>query len=420
MNQIAEISFYLDQRRPKEKGVYPLKLYVYINRENRRYYPLNIDMTRETFERSYLAEKPRGKFKELKLELEAIVTRANDMVKELGKAFTFDRFKQKMFPEKIRFSRKNDVVSYYHAYREELTEQDRITTEDSYRLSIQSILAFVNKDRKRKVNHLPFEVITPQFLHRYEKWMLESGKTETTVGIYLRPLRHIFNIAISDKCIPRDIYPFTSDQYTIPAGGNIKKALDKDALRTLYTANVPEGSPIEKARDYWFFCYQCNGLNFKDIAELKYKNVTGSSFWFIRHKVKRTTKKKPKPIIVPLTDRIRAFMEKYGNPRTSDEDYVFPIFSSGMDAREKLRTLRNFIRFVNQHMAKLAKQAGISGKTSTNVARHSFTTSSIRNGVSMEFIQESLGHQTLATTQNYWAGFEEKVKREIAEALMDF
>jgi len=41
-------------------------------------------------------------------------------------------------------------------------------------------------------------------------------------------------------------------------------------------------------------------------------------------------------------------------------------------------------------------------------------------GAKMELIQESLGHHSLATTQNYWAGFEEDVKQEIADKLMDF
>jgi site-specific recombinase XerD len=57
---------------------------------------------------------------------------------------------------------------------------------------------------------------------------------------------------------------------------------------------------------------------------------------------------------------------------------------------------------------------------STYYARHIFTTTAIRNGAKMELIQESLSHHSLSTTQNYWAGFEDDVKQEIADKLMDF
>jgi integrase/recombinase XerD len=38
----------------------------------------------------------------------------------------------------------------------------------------------------------------------------------------------------------------------------------------------------------------------------------------------------------------------------------------------------------------------------------------------MEFIQDSLGHKDMKTTMNYWDGFEESVKRDISEKIMDF
>lgn len=99
---------------------------------------------------------------------------------------------------------------------------------------------------------------------------------------------------------------------------------------------------------------------------------------------------------------------------------MFPILEKLMNETEKLRVNQNFIRFVNQHIQKLAKDLELDTDISTYYARHTFTTSAIRNGAKMELIQESLGHRSLNTTQNYWAGFEDDVKQEIADKLMDF
>jgi site-specific recombinase XerD len=71
-------------------------------------------------------------------------------------------------------------------------------------------------------------------------------------------------------------------------------------------------------------------------------------------------------------------------------------------------------------MKKLALLAGVDENISTYYARHSYTTISIQNGASLEFMQESLGHQNILTTQNYWAGFDEAKKIENAHKLMDF
>ena len=38
----------------------------------------------------------------------------------------------------------------------------------------------------------------------------------------------------------------------------------------------------------------------------------------------------------------------------------------------------------------------------------------------MEFVSEAFNHHDLKTTQNYFAGFEDEQKKEIADKLMDF
>jgi len=78
--------------------------------------------------------------------------------------------------------------------------------------------------------------------------MVAEEKSKTTVGIYLRSLRTIFNKAIEEGNIAADLYPFK--KYKIPTGQNIKKALDKSELKTLYTAKLEPGSFKEKTRDF--------------------------------------------------------------------------------------------------------------------------------------------------------------------------
>jgi site-specific recombinase XerD len=71
-------------------------------------------------------------------------------------------------------------------------------------------------------------------------------------------------------------------------------------------------------------------------------------------------------------------------------DYVFPIISDKYNEVEKRNKIKNFTKFINQNLKKLAKKIGITDEISTYWARHSFATNSIRNGATMEFVMEAL------------------------------
>jgi site-specific recombinase XerD len=71
-------------------------------------------------------------------------------------------------------------------------------------------------------------------------------------------------------------------------------------------------------------------------------------------------------------------------------------------------------------MKKLCKSLNIDSAISTYWARHSFSTQAVRSGASLEFVQESLGHGNLKTTMAYFAGFEDKAKKEFADKIMSF
>jgi integrase/recombinase XerD len=406
----AKVALYLDTRRPKEDGIYPVKLRVYHGKA--KLFDTGVSLSERDFERAYLTQRPRAEYQQLRITLSSIEAKANEVIKGLKK-FSFEKFEKQLFTAK---SNVNNVIDHYNRYIHQLEKEERIGTASNYHCSILSIQSFLNEGKKKPVTHIPFEKITPEFLNKYERWMIQSGKSKTTVGVYLRPLRAIFNNAIEEGDIEADVYPFK--HYKIPTGRNIKKALEGPELKMLYTAEVNDPF-IAKARDFWFFSYQCNGMNIRDISELKFKNLHDTYFSFLRHKTINTTKEDPTPIVVPLTDTIKDFIKKYGNKKGKPNDYVFPILNPGMTAVERHKANQNLVRFVNQHMQRLVKQIGLNIKLGTMVARHSFTTKVTRT-MGLEFAQEALGHTTMATTQNYWKGFEREAKKDMADKLMDF
>ena len=127
-----------------------------------------------------------------------------------------------------------------------------------------------------------------------------------------------------------------------------------------------------------------------------------------------------KPVTVYLNDFSKSIIAKYGNVNKNKGGYIFPIISDNESEPIKHAKIKNFTRFINQNLKKLAVTIGLTNEISTYWAIHSFATNSIRNGASMEYVMEALSHNNLKTTIGYFAGFEDKDKKEFASKLMDF
>lgn len=405
------ISFYLDTRRAKKNGRYPLKLQVYIKSTGeRRLYTTDFEFTEDDFKNTWETTKPKNEYQEQRFKLQAFEKYANEVADEIDH-FNLEAFEDIIYKNQ-RYNQK-DVTAYYQKAIDQYKLNNQIGTAESYALSLKSLLNFSNKTK------LHFHNITPQWLKNYEKYMLnERGTSTTTVGIYLRPLRAIFNSAILDKTINPDIYPFSKGKYTIPAPKSTKKALTKEQLKQLFDG-VPATFEQEKAKDFWFFSYACNGMNITDIVKLQYKDINKDTLTFVRTKTEKTNRN-GRPVLVILNDFCQAVIEKYGTKPKNYDSFIFPVISPAESEEENRRKTKNFIRAINQNFLKYAKNLGIDEDISTYWARHSFATNAIRSGASFELISEMLSHTSLMTTKNYFAGFETDEKRKIAGKLMEF
>ncbi|WP_187261832.1 phage integrase SAM-like domain-containing protein [Pontibacter beigongshangensis] len=402
----AHTSIMLDTRRALKDGSYPVKLRITYERQ-RKYYPTPYSLTEEDFAK-VCSEKPKAKYKELQISFQAIEQKAVTIIGKLD-VFTFESFEKKY----LNASSKEDVLAAFKTQIERLQKEGRAGTASSYECAEKSIKTFANK------KSLPFSAITPDFLKEYEHWMLTNGKSLTTVGIYLRPLRALYNDAIASGDALQEQYPFGRRKYIIPAGRNVKKALELSDIEKIFLYE-PKHDGEARARDLWIFSYLCNGINVKDIARLKFKNLESERITFIRAKTERTSRQNLKAITVVRTSEIDKIIERWGNSMTKSDDFVFPFLEEGFTPEKELARVRNITKDINKYIKRIATAVGIEKNISTYSARHSFSTVLKRAGAPMELISESLGHSDLKTTENYLDSFEDKVKQKYSSALTDF
>lgn len=412
------ISIYHETRRIKENGKYSVKLRVYNKHENVkkvRYFTTGIDLTENEFETIWINpknKKLRGNNKEIELKLKTIEKRANDEAKAMS-VFDFSKFESKLFRKSTD---KNNIKYHFNLVIDKHISNDKIGTAESYKYTLNSLANFSEDKKKSSIDKLSFNDITVDWLKDYEKFMIGNGKSYTTVGIYTRTLRVVFNNAIENNDISIDIYPFGKNKYKIPRTKKVKKALNSNQLKVLFNAKGANEKE-EEARDYWFFSYACNGMNLKDIALLRYSDIDNNKFTYYRAKTFDKTSEKI-PITIYLTDFTRSIIKKYGNKKK--DGLVFRIVSQSEDSNTQHKKIKNFNRYINDHIKRIATANNLPSECSFYWARHSFATNSIRKGATMEFISEALNHSDLNVTKNYFAGFEDEAKKDFANSLLDF
>ena len=176
---------------------------------------------------------------------------------------------------------------------------------------------------------------------------------------------------------------------------------------------------MEKWRDFWILSYLCNGVNFKDVAAWKWKNLQNGRIRFVRQKTKRSTKGQIKQIEIVLSDIAMNILLKYCTIDRSQENYIFPFYTKKMDADKKLRVANQQIKNINTWMKRIGDNLGFDFKVTYQSARHSFATISRNAGIDKDYISKALGHQSSKTTDNYLDSFEADKIKENQSVLLD-
>ena len=177
----AKVDFFTDTYHPKKDGTCNIKIRVYFNRKY-MYYSTDIDLKPDELEKVLTAKRRTPDQKEILKKLNRYYQKAENIIDKLDTAFTFEKFAEMYLEGRDVY---NSVYHVFDKYISDLETEGRISTASSYRCAKNSLENFKK--------NLMFTDITPSFLKEYERWMLDNGKSITTVGMYLRALRAIFN-----------------------------------------------------------------------------------------------------------------------------------------------------------------------------------------------------------------------------------
>ncbi|MBL7813245.1 MAG: site-specific integrase [Bacteroidetes bacterium] len=406
---------WLDTRRKLKNGKYPLKVKVTYQRVTKLLQPpvTPFDPLEFTIEEWEVLTKghPRGeRMRDIKNEVIKIQAKLAEVINSIPN-FSFEAFEVRLNSRKS-MANGIDIQGLLREKSAICREQGRISTSQLAATIAKSLDDFNNGQK------LSLKSINPALLRKYENWLLNKQVSRATVGIYTREMRTIFNHAIKSGDFPSELYPFGEGKYQPPTGQKIKQALSIDDIRAIAAYPANEENKEAYCRDLWLFCYLCNGMNLKDAAHLKYKNMTGNRLHFVREKTKLTNRMEKK-LMVPLTKPVLEIMQRWGNQPPKAESFIFPILEAGDTPEDVRRKVSNMNGLVTDSMRRIAKALELNVQNITaNSARDAFATISEHQGRPLSDISQSLGHSSISVTQHYLASFSDDEKYKWQERLL--
>jgi integrase len=369
-------------------------------------------------------ESPRGKYRDISFEYQRIVNEAEILIKNLNK-FSFNLFEESYLDKAQSW---DNVFSAMWQHIQDLRSEGRFGYASSFESTLRSIKEFHTgkifefNPRKDKVESrmndylngkpLNFIDITPNWLKNYELSLQKKGKSRSTLGIYVRNIRVLFNLA-NKKHKVKAGYPFTDHTPKKAKGRKISLTAQQISLIANYKTDHPQELFY---RDIFLFSFFGNGMNLSDIARLKYSNILDGEIVFVREKTKGEEEEEDKLHVI-INKNMQSFIETYGNKAIGFDSYIFPILKLEWNAERNYAEIKQLTKQVNKYVRRIATVVGIKEKISSYVARHSWATIAKNSGTSTEFISEALGHSSVIVTKKYLKSFEKSTREEHSEKM---
>ena len=367
----------------------PLVLRITKDRK-RRYFSLGISVKPEYWD--FVKNQPKANCPN-KEEIQQIITEKIRLYQEqvLDYKMHDKDFTAKSLIEKVNKPVKlKTVESLFNAQISNLQNGNRTGYAMTFKRLKSSLIDF------NKHLDIYFSDIDVSFLKNYEAWLRGKGLKENSIGIRIRTLRVLYNIAIEENIVKAEHYPFGSFKVARLCQKTAKRAISKKNIQKVI--NYQGKTDYEKlAIDLFAFSYLTAGINFVDMAYLTQKNIIENRLTYVRKKTKKV-------ITVPLHKEATAILEKN---KQNNCPYLFPILSPfHKTTQQKDNRVHKVIGKVNKCLKEIGKELKLPIDLTTYVARHSFATVLKRSGVSTSIISESLGHSSERITQVYLDSFE--------------
>jgi integrase len=334
--------------------------------KSRKLIPLTIEVSPDIWDKT--AQECRGRTRDVKdinLQINQIKGRINEILVRArlqNKSLSLEEFNNRFLNPLPEY----DFIAYY--------EYQLIARKDLLAVGTWKNQKSTLAKLKEFKEHIPFEDLSLQFVSHFKAWMeKKKGNGVNTVHTALKNLKTYLNLAFR---LDEINLPFDPNQIKVKKANTERPYLTLDQLDVMHEYYESKFCPLTHKNTLQPFLFACyTGLRYGDLESITRENIIENRLAF----TPRKTKKHAKVVVMKLSKKAL----RYINPTGKLFDMVY--------------TNQNG----NQYLKEIARQCKITRRLSWHVARHTFATSFLTLGGSVDVLQSFLGHSSIAQTMQY-------------------
>ena len=395
---MATVKFYLDKRRQKKDGTYPIKLNVFHNKQIM--IATQLSASEKEWNGNEYSVRAQN-YKPRNIVARGIINKAETVIFTLEQQeklkSTTDKALKKLIEDAISSKVENQKTFLY--YLDEFVSKK--TNQGT-----KSIYTTTRNKIEEYDSHCTFESMDKSWLENFEAWMAKTMKVNA-YAIHLRNIRSVFNYAIDEEYTT--LYPFR--RFSIKKEETRKRSLTAEQLRLL--RDYPCEEYQIRYRDMFMLMFYLIGVNAADLFNAKHSALVNGRFEYKRAKTGKLYSIKVEP-------EAQAIIEKY-----KGKDYLLNIMDEYVNYKDFLHRMGIGLKQIGE-----TERKGLGGKKSRNPlfpdlssywAIHTWATVAAELDVPKEVIAHALGHSWAnSTTTDIYIRFDMKKVDEANRKVIDF
>lgn len=247
-------------------------------------------------------------------------------------------------------------------------------TIEAYRLDVTRFLMYLEHIKVKKPSS-----IKAMHIEGYLARCMQDGRDSNSVARYYSSIKAFCKQLAKNKVLSFDLNEdISKPRFEL-------KALEVPSIQDIVSIlSKPDVETEEGIRDRAMMeLLYSSGLRVSELASLDIRDFREGEV-FVRCGKRRKTR------TVPLTESAMLWIERYVEIREDSVSWLFQTSSAKPMSRKLI------LEIVKRYVSR----AGLSGIT-VHSFRHACATHLLGNGADLRFIQELLGHSSVATTQRY-------------------
>lgn len=280
----------------------------------------------------------------------------------------------------------------------------------NYKYLVQKFGEFVNNDE------LLIKEIDVTLIKDYINYLVSEKKNSgTSVKTCMIPLSMLFNSAIAEGLIDKNLYPF--DKVKIKIKEYKRKFLSVEQFEQLKNYSQIYGRKGQLFQDMFVFAVSAGGLRFSDIACLRWEEIN-----FEEGIIERKINKTGRTHRLKFGSTAAEILAKYRSENIMSTSFVFPAFSSTKFDRanpeEKRRLIGAANVLCNVHLRKIGRNLNFPFSLHFHLSRHTFATFALNNGMRIEYVSKLMDHTKISTTQIYAKVMNEELDKAVDQYII--